>query len=366
MKYLKTYEGNMDKIQSFVDKLMVNPDWNLLINLLRRNFIKKNDVTPYIKEDNGLLILNLLQDGFFEKKELKELVGDVKIVGDLGDYAKLKLWSDGFITDEKVSKIFGDLHYEDGNLYLLASFFDLESYFDKSMLDLIFGDIGDWWYSGDNYYLMQTADYIWSDLNKENMEEIIKYIIGKEIDYEYYRTPEEYHFWDLEAKSEYFQWSEKDKEYKFIYSGYTYEIDAILDENKKGNLSELYDFLSIALNRAQEQADQEEYYKYAKKAIEKRFTNWKFITVGKNEYMAFLAHDINWDPVMDGLEEQYKDYGIVDFTEEYFGDIWYMFKEFNDEGKDSFPDYGLYGSIDETTLNEIVSEDLEYRKDDLK
>lgn len=366
MKYLKTYEANTDKIQSIVDKLMKNPDWELLINLLRRNFIKKEDVIPYLKgEDNGLLILNLLQDDFFNKKELKELVGDSKITGDLGDYAKLKLWLDGFMTDEQISKHFSDLHYENGNIYLLASESDLEPYFDKSMIDCVFGDISDWWYSGD-YYDMETTDYMWRDLNKENMEEIIKYIVGKKIDYDYYRTPKEHHFWDLEAKPEYFQWLEKDKEYKFIYSGYTYEINTILDENKKGDLSRLYNVLSIAMDRAQESANQDEYYKYAKKAIIQRFTDWKFIMVGKYEYLAFPAHDVNWDPVMDGLEDGYKSYGVVDFTEEYYGDIWSMFKDFNDEGRESFPDYDLYGDIDETLLNEFVSEDLDWNKNDLK
>ena len=363
MKYLKTYESNIDQIQSIVDKIMKNPDWETLINLLRRKFIKKEDVIPHLKgEDNGLLILNLLQDGYFDKKELKELVGDSKIVGDLGDYAKLKLWLDGFITDEGISKFFNDLHYENGKLYLLAEEDDLNSFFDKWMLICIFG--GDWWNSSD-FYVMKTADYIWTYLNKENMEKIIKYIVGKEIDYDYYRTPKEYHFWDLETKPEHFQWSEKDKEYKFIYSGYTYEISTILDENKKGNLSELYDILSIALNRAQDSADQDEYYKYSKKSIVKRFTNWEFIMVGEYEYMAFPAHYVNWDPVMNGLEDQYKSYGVIDFTEEYYGDIWYMFKEFNDEGKDSFPDYDLYGDIDENLLNEFVSEEIYERRGEL-
>jgi hypothetical protein len=192
-------------------------------------------------------------------------------------------------------------------------------------------------------------------------------MIGEEIDYNYYRDNKERYFEDVEITEEMIKWLDDD--YYLFYNNEKYQIDLILDENEDDSLSDLYDSLSDALKDAQRYADQSEYYKKSKKALEgvlgeytiesRTITNYDIFKKKYYDVFIFeLSNFIDLDVLEDKLREDYT-YGDVDYEKESYGSFWQLAREFFSDDIADFDDrYGLYGDIESSTLNECVIDRL--------
>jgi len=355
----------------------IEHDHKMCRGLIKKGYLEKDEVKNILLKSSNVrleIIMDLCDTGIFEKDEMKDLIKISNITPDRSsDLVVLKLYDNGFFNDEDLTKKFSELVFENGELYLDADSDDIKRFASDVIIDILFGDdpFGNWDYG---WYDMESSDQVWDDLTKENKEKVIDKIIENIVDglnYYYYRTDKKHWFTKIKPTREMFKWIENTNgkgEYYFVYNDYNYDIDILIDENKKGDTKEIYTALNRSLLSAQRAADENEYYKMCKKAIKNEVGEFErkskeYLINGKKRYQEvfrFKAHDVcDWTDMVSNLENAYSWHGDIDWNESSCDSIWCILNEMDKFSKVTInDDYGVYGTIDEEYLNQMVDEDL--------
>lgn len=349
----------------------VDYDYRLVNGLLEKEYLEKEDIKNILINSKGThieIIMELLKSNndILTNEEIKELFNKHDLsLENYGELPKLILFNEGIISKDKFASYFSDLFVDDsGNLLIKGDEDELEPFMSDGVESLLFDDdpFRHWDYP---YYEMDTSDQVWDNIKLSTKERIINMMVGNTIDYKYYRCSKDRYFSDVVIDKSMFKLI--DNEYYFIYNDEKYKIDLILDENKYGDLSEIYNQLSFGLNEAQRIADEGEYYNEAKKSLEKvlgTILKRDSIKISKNRYIEVLIFDfydiIDLNDMISNLEEEYGYQGTIDYEAENYGSFWSYLREYNEDEADINDDYGLYGSIDKETLDEYVNNRLNW------
>jgi len=383
-EYLKEEDFNMSDFdkETFQKVFKYNPnivydsiefDYKMVNGLINKNLLNKDDVKDIMlnaKEVSDNVFLSIVSDNdsdMFSNEELKQMYINSEIkLSKYGELPKIMLYNKNIIDKEEFANFFNELSVVNDKLYIEGTEEDLYPFMSDGVKLILFDEdpFGNWDFS---HYKMERAEQVWDDISKEVKEKIIEKMIGEEISYNYYRDDEERYFDDVEITEEMIKCEEKD--YYLYYNNQKYQIDLILDENEDDSLSDLYDSLSDALKDAQRYADQSEYYKKSKKALEgvlgeytiesRTITNYDIFKKKYYDVFIFeLSNFIDLDVLEDKLREDYT-YGDVDYEKESYGSFWQLAREFFSDDIADFDDrYGLYGDIESSTLNECVIDRL--------
>jgi hypothetical protein len=335
-------------------------DIELFKGIVKKDYLDKDDIKKVLfNSDISIeLFFALIDEDIFDNIELKTIFNDINSepINKLTDAVVLKLFDKNIITREQLCKKFSELKIIDNRLYIDGDKDDLEYILDDSIINIIFSD-DPFRYWDFPWYDMDSSDQVWSLLNKENKEIVINKILEEcdELSYKSkYKRDEIYDFKDVKISKDMFKWKDNDDFY-FVYNNHNYKIDDLIDTNKN-ELDELYRKLNRILLYAQEDADKGEYYNMCHKAIKRYFgdyTEHEEKIQGKWVYfLRFSANFIDFNDIAD-IYESYDDY-------EEFGSIWSILKDRYDDRKLYInDDYGVYGTINTTILNDIFDNEFE-------
>lgn len=334
-------------------------DIELFKGIVKKNYLDKDDIKKVLfNSDISIeLFFALIDEDIFEDIELKTIFNDINSepINKLTDAVVLKLFDKNIITREQLCEKFSELKIIDNRLYIDGDKDDLEYILDDSILNILFSEdpFRGWDFP---WYDMDSSNQVWSLLNKRNKEVVINKILKEcdELSYESrYKRDEIYNFEDVQVTRDMFKWIDND--FYFVYNNHNYKIDDLIDYNKN-ELDELYKNLNRILLYAQEDADKDEYYNLCHKAIKKYFgdyTEHEEEIQGKwVHFLRFSANFIDFNDIAD-IYESYDDY-------EQFGSIWSILRDRYDDRKLYInDDYGVYGTIDTTNLNDIFDNEFE-------
>jgi hypothetical protein len=367
--FLKVYEYNPELIcDSFAE------DKALFKTIISKDYISKEEIKNILIKTSNInaeMFFDFLDLDLYTQEELIELKNDISLeLKDFNELAHLKMYKHDLITIKELSEYFSDIVIaEDGTAYVDGDEDDLDPYMSDLVKTVLFGE--DWYEYGD-YYKVDDINDVLSDLTKRTKEKIIENIVDCEIKLE---NSDGDDFIIESVTADMFVWEESDrnKEDFFLhYENNTYSLSDVINYNKEDDLEDIYDSINRGYNQAQEDANQNEYYKKARRALENIFCDFKYTTIqtttydGKIKYkecLRFLFHDlVDVSDLITYLDEDY--YTTVEdkYTDEDFGDLWGIIesmKSRNEDRKADFDDrYGLYGDIDDDVLNDCVIDQL--------
>lgn len=358
----KVYKYNPNLIYN-----SINYDHKMCKGLIQKNYLDKEDIKDVLinsKDVNINIIMDMLDTDLFTKDELKEMLKISKFSPkDWSDLTNIKLYNEGLISIEQLAKKFNEIEIIDGVGYIDGDEDDLSHFMDDSVKSILFDDV----LLNVVIIDMDSSEHVWDYLTKENKEKVIQKILeyGKSLQYKNYRIDKQFWFFNLKPTKEMFQWIEEKKDYFFVYNNYHYEISILIDNNKDNDLYELYKDMNRSLISAQRTADENEYYKKAKKEVIYLLGEFKRESIkseinGKTYYkevFRFKADDLcDWSRMVDFLEYDYSYQGEIDWEEEKYGDLWSILREMIDDKAEINDDYGIYGIISSEVLNDYFSE----------
>ena len=349
-------------------------DHKMCKGLIKKGYLDKDEIKEILlKSKRQDIIMDFCGTDIYTNEEMKEFIKMLNITPkNSTDLVVLKLYDNKYFSKEQLVEKFSDLELIDGKLYIVADKDDMSNFASDSVINILMGDdpFGDWDFP---WYDMDSSDQVWDDLTKENKEKVIDKIIeySELLDYKYYRTDKQYWFYDVKPTKDMFKWIEKSGkkggEYYFVYNDYNYEVDILIDQNKK-ELDDLYTVLNRALLSAQRMSDENEYYKRCRKSVKDavgEFTRDSFKQkygdkIRHIEVLRFNADDMcDWTDMVTFLEDEYTYRGTIDWDAENYGNIWSILKSMDKFDKaDINDDYGIYGTIDPEVLNDYLSNDL--------
>ena len=352
----------------------IQHDTKMCRDLVKKGYLDKDEIKDVLFNSEDVkdkIFLDFLdvEEFLFTYKELKEIYDSLDFkFSDFGELPPLMLYDKGLINKKVFSDQFVDVVVgEDGELYVEMDEDDLEPHMSSYAHDLVFGDMD---YDG-GWYDLERCEDVWDDLTKETKTDVITKMIDKEITYDWWReSNEDRKFHEIRITKEMIKWEDINNrknggEYYFYYNNEKYEIYIIIDENKDGDLEELYNAFNRAINDAQQDAQQDAYHNAAHNAIEEELCG--FVKDGRSvkkpdgdthyyDVLVFKFNDlVKLDDIISELKSEYSWNGELDYEEESYGNL--VGIRLETASQISISD-NVYSTIDSSSLNERLSEAL--------
>jgi len=372
-EYLKEEDFNISDFdkETFEKVFKYNPnivydsieyDSKMCKGLIEKGYLDKEDIKEVLDnttESTAPVFFDLLDMNIYNDDELSQLFLDSDIdLNAYGELAWLKIYNVGIIDIEKLSQRFKEIVIESGKTYIDADEDDMSYFMGNGIKQILFGD-WDWydWY----HYDLNDIDDAWYYLTKETKSEIIEKMIGKSVNIE------EGEIEELEITKDMIKWLDDKNDYYIIGEhGEPYKVSDIIVDNKSDETEDIWEAIEGGYSSAQNLANESEYYEKAHNAV-KDLLGGDFVrdsvTITKwngdktySEICRFNFHDvIDVSSMVDFLSDEYRYNGNIDYDRENYGNLWAILNEILDEVATINDDYGIYGDIDKSQINEEVA-----------
>lgn len=379
-EYLKEEDFNMSdfdeetfkKVYNYNPNLVyksISYDHSMCIGLLKKGYLEKSDIKNVLLESKEVttevffeLLMGYDKNGIelnlFSNEELKEfyniLEESKEWKKDWGELPWILLYNRNIINTKQLSEYFSNIIIEDDKSYLDGDEYDLQPFMSEFVKKIYFGNPFEDWEP--NWFTMDNTATVWDDLTRKTKEQVIKHLIGTEINYNHWQDEENSYFENVTITKDMIKWDKIGGEYYFVYNNNNYEIDKIIDENKDDELLSLFEELNRALNYSKKTADQDAYYGKCDKAVEEVFGPFTRKTKENGKVLRFTLDIVDFDDVETSLIERYSNGPMgeqdLDYEQEDYGSLWKLMEEYKDIV--DIDDNDVYGTIDKNDLNEQV------------